>query len=82
MKEGTLTEQVDALGSDWEEFKALNNKRLESEIITPSLRDMFAMHAMQGFLNKSYGDGSFSSIAKQIAVDSYEVADAMLEERN
>lgn len=52
-----------------------------------SLRDYFAAKAMQGLCSKEYVKEDFknpdlNSVVKQIAYDSYKMADAMLAERN
>ncbi len=47
-----------------------------------SLRDYFAAKAMQGSMSGEYRDNSCCLIHKQIAKDAYELADAMLAERD
>jgi hypothetical protein len=47
----------------------------EIEEIEPTLRDLFAMQVLNGFLG---GNAGMGSTAKDLAVEAYEFADAML----
>ena len=46
-----------------------------------SLRDYFAAKALQGLLSYTYAADRFRGDLKVAAIEAYEIADAMLEER-